>query len=281
MALAVAPGFLLMLYFYKRDTHEPEPQEKVAQMMGWGALCVIPALILELMAPAIFPFVSGDNLISIAINAYLVVAVAEELCKFIAVKKKIYDDPELDEPYDGVVYCVATSLGFAIVENVQRSDLNPVEEAMGYQQLIDEHSYTQADLAQVIGKSRSHVANTLRLLKLPEDVRTMLVSGDLSAGHARTLITAEDPTGLARRIVREGLSVRQAEALQQGAEKGGATRSEREKPQKDADTLALERLVGDALGMKVTITHEVNGGQLKIAYKNLEQLDEVCRRLQR
>ena len=173
------------------------------------------------------------------------------------------------------------ALELAIVENVQRSDLNPVEEAMGYQQLIDEHSYTQADLAQVIGKSRSHVANTLRLLKLPEDVRTMLVSGDLSAGHARTLITAEDPTGLARRIVLEGLSVRQVEALQQGAEKGGATRSEREKPQKDADTLALERLVGDALGMKVTITHEVNGGQLKIAYKNLEQLDEVCRRLQR
>lgn len=107
-----------MLYFYKRDTHEPEPQEKVAQMMGWGALCVIPALILELTAPAIFPLVNGDNLFSIALNAYLVVALAEELCKFIAVKKKIYDDPELDEPYDGVVYCVATSLGFAIVENV-------------------------------------------------------------------------------------------------------------------------------------------------------------------
>lgn len=107
-----------MLYFYKRDTHEPEPQEKVAQMMGWGALCVIPALILELTAPAIFPLVTGDNLFSIALNAYLVVALAEEFCKFMAVKKKIYDDPELDEPYDGVVYCVATSLGFAIVENV-------------------------------------------------------------------------------------------------------------------------------------------------------------------
>ena len=172
------------------------------------------------------------------------------------------------------------ALELAIVENVQRSDLNPVEEAMGYQQLIEEHNYTQADLAQVIGKSRSHVANTLRLLKLPEDVRTMLVNGDLSAGHARTLITADDPTGLARRIVRDGLSVRQAEALQQTPEKSGS-KAKGSRTQKDADTLALERLVGDALGMKVVIDHGSNGGVVKIAYANLEQLDEVCRRLQR
>src|SRR5690606_34069651 len=101
------------------------------------------------------------------------------------------------------------ALELAIIENVQRADLNPVEEAQGYQQLIDEHSYTQADLGQVIGKSRSHVANTLRLLRLPEPIRDMLVDGSLSAGHARTLVTAEDPAGLARRIVEEGLSVRQ------------------------------------------------------------------------
>ncbi|MFP1630582.1 ParB/RepB/Spo0J family partition protein [Zhengella sp. ZM62] len=173
------------------------------------------------------------------------------------------------------------ALELAIVENVQRSDLNPVEEAMGYQQLIEDHNYTQADLAQVIGKSRSHVANTLRLLKLPDDVRTMLVNGDLSAGHARTLITADDPTGLARRIVRDGLSVRQAEALQQTPDKRGGSKAQGTKSQKDADTIALERLVGDALGMKVNIDHGSNGGVVRIAYANLEQLDEVCRRLQR
>ncbi len=107
------------------------------------------------------------------------------------------------------------AMELAIVENVQRADLNPVEEAQGYQRLIDEHKYTQADLAQVIGKSRSHVANTLRLLKLPDVIRDLLVDGSLSAGHARTLVNAEDPAGLARRIVEGGLSVRQAEALAQ------------------------------------------------------------------
>ena len=107
------------------------------------------------------------------------------------------------------------ALELAIIENVQRADLNPVEEALGYQQLIDEHDYTQADLGQIIGKSRSHVANTLRLLKLPDAIRDMIIDGALSAGHARTLVTAEDPAGLAERIVEGGLSVRQAEALAQ------------------------------------------------------------------
>ena len=113
-----------------------------------------------------------------------------------------------------------TALELAIIENVQRADLNPVEEAQGYQQLIDEHNYTQADLGQVIGKSRSHVANTLRLLKLPDVIRDMLVDGALSAGHARTLVTAADPAGLAKRIVEGGLSVRQAEALAQQPDPG-------------------------------------------------------------
>lgn len=108
-----------------------------------------------------------------------------------------------------------TALELAIIENVQRADLNPVEEARGYQQLMDEHGYSQADLGQVIGKSRSHVANTLRLLKLPDVVHDMLVSGTLSAGHARTLVTADNPAEVARRIVEDGLSVRQAEALAQ------------------------------------------------------------------
>src|SRR5690606_30948953 len=123
-------------------------------------------------------------------------------------------------------------------ENVQRADLNPLEEAAGYQQLIDEHSYTQADLGQIIGKSRSHVANTLRLLKLPGAVQDMIVDGSLTAGHARTLITAADPAGLARRIAEEGLSVRQAENLAQrpADETSPAPRSH---ALKDADTLSL------------------------------------------
>ncbi|MBE0694297.1 MAG: ParB/RepB/Spo0J family partition protein [Aquamicrobium sp.] len=172
------------------------------------------------------------------------------------------------------------ALELAIIENVQRADLNPVEEALGYQQLIDEHNYTQADLGQVIGKSRSHVANTLRLLKLPDSIRDMLVDGSLSAGHARTLVTAEDPAALARRIVEEGLSVRQAEALAQEPARGTADGSKRSAPApKDADTLALEKALSDATGLKVTIAHGPKGGELKIAYRTLEQLDELCRRL--
>lgn len=169
------------------------------------------------------------------------------------------------------------ALELAIVENVQRADLNPLEEALGYQQLIDEHGYSQADLGQVIGKSRSHVANTLRLLRLPESVRTMLAGGALSAGHARTLVTAENPEKLARRIVDGGLSVRQAEALAQEPE--GQPAKRREPPEKDADTMALEKLLSDSTGLKVAITHHQKGGELRIAYRTLDQLDELCRRL--
>jgi len=174
-----------------------------------------------------------------------------------------------------------TALELAIIENVQRTDLNPVEEALGYQQLIDDHGYTQADLGQVIGKSRSHVANTLRLLKLPDVIRDMLVDGALSAGHARTLVTAEDPAGLAKRIVEEGLSVRQAEALAQKPAGGTppSTRPAASAPEKDADTLALEKLMTDTIGMIVTIEHKERGGSIRVAYRTLEQLDELCRRL--
>lgn len=173
------------------------------------------------------------------------------------------------------------ALELAIIENVQRADLNPVEEALGYQQLIDDHSYTQADLGQVIGKSRSHVANTLRLLKLPDAIRDMLVDGALSAGHARTLVTAADPAGLARRIVEDGLSVRQAEALAQEPVRVSSGIKASESAPKDADTLALEKMLSDVTGMKVQISHGRKGGELKISYKSLEQLDELCRRLQR
>ncbi|BCH13863.1 MULTISPECIES: ParB/RepB/Spo0J family partition protein [unclassified Mesorhizobium] len=173
-----------------------------------------------------------------------------------------------------------TALELAIIENVQRTDLNPVEEAMGYQQLIDDHGYTQADLGQVIGKSRSHVANTLRLLKLPDVIRDMLVDGALSAGHARTLVTAQDPAGLAKRIVEDGLSVRQAEALAQMPAGAPTVKRQPAAPvQKDADTRALEKLMTDTLGMFVTIEHNERGGVISVAYRTLEQLDELCRRL--
>lgn len=173
-----------------------------------------------------------------------------------------------------------TALELAIIENVQRADLNPVEEALGYQQLIDEHNYTQADLGQVIGKSRSHVANTLRLLKLPEVIRDLLVDGSLSAGHARTLVTAADPAGLAKRIVEEGLSVRQAELLAQTPAKTPETKSaDHRRPDRDPDTVALERTLTDIIGLKVAVAHKSRGGEVRIAYKTLEQLDDLCRRL--
>ncbi len=173
------------------------------------------------------------------------------------------------------------SLELAIIENVQRADLNPLEEAMGYQQLIDEHQYTQADLAKTIGKSRSHVANTLRLMKLPDQVRTMVSEGSLSSGHARALITLDNPIDLARKISAEGLSVRQAEQLaahwDEAPKKSGSGPAKKEK---DADTRALEKKLSDRLGMKVVLDHKDNGkGRMVIDYKSLEQLDQLEKKL--
>ncbi|MEX2745266.1 ParB/RepB/Spo0J family partition protein [Rhizobium mongolense] len=176
-----------------------------------------------------------------------------------------------------------TALEIAIVENVQRSDLNPLEEALGYEQLIAEYGYTQNDLGEIIGKSRSHVANSLRLLKLPEPVREFLAAGSLSAGHARALVPTSDPTALARTIVSKGMSVRDAEKLAQNDIKAQSEpqRAAAPRDQKDSDTLALERTLSDTLGLDVTINHKSSGGQIRIAYKSLEQLEEVCRLLER
>lgn len=168
------------------------------------------------------------------------------------------------------------ALELAIIENVQRADLNAVDEALGYGELIDQFGYTQNDLAQVIGKSRSHVANTLRLLKLPDDVRQLLAEGKLTAGHARTLITVDDPSALAQKIVRDGLSVRAAEDLSQKRD----TPKPKVPPEpKDTDTLALERQLSDALGLKVVLSPKGESGRMEIRYSTLEQLDDVCRRL--
>jgi ParB family chromosome partitioning protein len=171
------------------------------------------------------------------------------------------------------------ALELAIIENVQRVDLNPLEEAQGYGQLLDQFAYTQQDLAQVIGKSRSHVANTLRLLKLPQNVRDMLARGELTAGHARTLITADDPAALAREIVDGGLSVREAEALTQQRIVPERKSLQRPSEARDSDTLALEKRLSDVLGLAVAITHSEAGGKLEIRYKTLEQLDGVCLKL--
>ncbi|SUB03102.1 Chromosome-partitioning protein parB [Pannonibacter phragmitetus] len=176
------------------------------------------------------------------------------------------------------------ALELAIIENVQRADLNPIEEALGYEQLTAEFNYSQGELAKLIGKSRSHVANTLRLLKLPNAVKDYLSEGLITAGHARALITLEDPSALAELIVEKGLSVRDAEKLAQDPEilsklsgpKDPVTRAE-----KDADTRALEKRLTDTLGLKVAIGHKPgkDTGELKIKYASLEQLDELCRKL--
>ncbi|MDQ1187438.1 ParB/RepB/Spo0J family partition protein [Agrobacterium larrymoorei] len=173
-----------------------------------------------------------------------------------------------------------TALELAIVENVQRSDLNPLEEALGYEQLIAEHGYTQNDLGEIIGKSRSHVANSLRLLKLPDPVRDMLSEGSLSAGHARALVSTSDPTTLAKAIVLKGLSVRDAERMAQNDIRSQLDPMQSRKPEKDSDTVALERTLSDALGLDVSISHKGNGGQVRISYKTLEQLEAVCRLLE-
>ncbi len=171
------------------------------------------------------------------------------------------------------------SLELAIIENVQRADLNPVEEALGYQQLMDEHFYKQAELGKVIGKSRSHVANTLRLLKLPPKVQSLLASGALSSGHARALITLDAPEMLAQRIVSEGLSVRQIERIVAEAANPQQSKQKAAKQNivtQDADTKALEKRLNDALGLKVVIRHSKSGnGRISIDYKSLEQLDEL------
>jgi ParB family chromosome partitioning protein len=171
------------------------------------------------------------------------------------------------------------ALELAIVENVQRADLNALEEANGYQRLMDEFGYTQAALGDVIGKSRPHIANTLRLLKLPESVQGFVRDGKLSAGHARALIGSDDPEAAARRIIEGGLSVRDAEAIADKPKRGGKGAS-RGGGRKDADTAAMEKRLADTLGLTVVIKHGAGeSGELRIQYATADQLEEVARRL--
>jgi ParB family chromosome partitioning protein len=174
------------------------------------------------------------------------------------------------------------ALELAIIENVQRTDLNPLEEATGYQVLAAEFDHSQDDIAKIVGKSRSHVANTLRLLKLPDTVKAYINAGKLSAGHARALINQPDPEAVAREIVAKGLNVRQVEALgQERAEAVGKKAKSRSRLVKDADTIAIEKRLSDALGLVVGIDHRGKGGVLRVRYRTLEQLDDVIRRLEK
>lgn len=199
-----------------------------------------------------------------------------------------------------------TALELALVENIQRKDLNPIEEAAGYQRLMDEFGYTQEMLATTVHKSRSHIANLLRLLALPEDIRQMVETDQLSMGHARALMTTPNPAALAQEVIRRGLNVRQTEKLAL-VEKGGEERKPRKprgtmtplpeteraalaiqthaqamhaaQAKKDPDILALEQTLSENLGLKVAITDRGQAGEINIAYESLEQLDEILRRL--
>ncbi len=170
------------------------------------------------------------------------------------------------------------ALEIAIVENVQRADLNPLEEASGYTQLAADYGYAHADIARIVGKSRSHIANTMRLTNLPEHSRALLASGAISAGHARALLAVADPDALADRIVAKGLTVRDVERL---GERAGLSPHKPRKPAApvDPDTRALEDKLGLALGAKVTIRHSGESGEIRIAFRNFDQLDDFCRRL--
>jgi len=172
------------------------------------------------------------------------------------------------------------ALELALIENIQREDLSPIEEAKGYRQLMDDFDHRQEDIAQTVGKSRSHIANLLRLLSLPRAVQDMISGGELSAGHARALVTTDDPLQLAKIIIAGGLSVRAAEALAQEHSAARKSSPAKAKAGKDADTRMLEKQVSNQIGLMVSIDHKgAKGGKVIIKYKSLEQLDELVDQL--
>ena len=175
----------------------------------------------------------------------------------------------------------AVTAELALIENVQREDLNPLEEAEGYRQLIKRHGHTQDGVSRLVHKSRSHVANLLRLLDLPEFVRESLLKGDISMGHARAVANAPDPEELTRQIIQDGLSVRQAEEQARREKRPNVARAAPAPAAKavDADLEALERQLGDMLGLKVQVSHKGQGGNVTLHYSSLDQLDMICQRL--
>ncbi|MFP5328793.1 MAG: ParB/RepB/Spo0J family partition protein [Alphaproteobacteria bacterium] len=177
----------------------------------------------------------------------------------------------------------STSAEIALIENVQREDLNAIEEAEGYRKLIQKYGHTQDALSKLVHKSRSHIANLLRLLELPDSVKQLLLRGDITMGHARAIAAAPEPEDLAQEIVAKGLSVRQAEALAQRVKPGAghdiARASARNARTVDADLQALERQLGDMLGLRVRVSHDGKSGTVTLHYSSLDQLDMICQRL--
>ena len=173
----------------------------------------------------------------------------------------------------------AETLEVALLENIQRRDLNAIEEAEGYKRLIQEFGHTQDALGRLVHKSRSHIANLLRLLDLPESVRALVVGGELTMGHARALIGAVDPDALAQEVVQRGLSVRETEKLAKFGKPGRERQPKLEYKGASADIDALERQLGDMVGLKVKITHRPDGGVVALSYSTLDQLDMICQRL--
>ncbi|MBK3799121.1 ParB/RepB/Spo0J family partition protein [Azospirillum brasilense] len=177
------------------------------------------------------------------------------------------------------------ALEIALIENIQRQDLTPLEEAEGYKRLMEEFEHTQEDLARSVGKSRSHVANMMRLLALPDPVKGMVQEGALSAGHARALLTSSDPVSVAREVVKRGLNVRQTEDLMRGSapvkakKAGGRGGAATDPTLKDVDLVNLEEEISARIGLKVAITPQGKGGSITIHYQTLDQLDDVLRRL--
>ena len=188
-----------------------------------------------------------------------------------------------DVPIVAVDVTEDEALQLAIIENVQRTDLNAIEEASGYQALINDFKHSHDEIAKTVGKSRVHITNTLRLLRLPEKVQSLVRSGKVSAGHARVLIGRPDAEELAQKIVEMGLSVRQVEEWGRAGKENGKSPTppaSRSRADKDADTVALERRVTDALGLEVTVDHRGEAGVVHVRYRSLDQLDEVVRRLE-
>jgi ParB family transcriptional regulator, chromosome partitioning protein len=189
-----------------------------------------------------------------------------------------------DVPIVSVDVTEDEALQLAIIENVQRTDLNSIEEASGYQALINDFKHSHDEIAKTVGKSRVHITNTLRLLKLPDKVQSLVRSGKISAGHARVLVGRSDAEELAQKIVDLGLNVRQVEEWGRAGKETGKSpppSAAKARSSKDADTVALERRVTDALGLEVTVDHRGEAGVVHIRYRNLDQLDEVVRRLER
>jgi ParB family chromosome partitioning protein len=191
-----------------------------------------------------------------------------------AQRARLHEVPVLIRDFDEI-----ETLEVSIVENVQRQDLNAIEEAEAYKRLIEEFGHTQEALAKLVHKSRSHVANLLRLLDLPQPVRAMVGSGELSMGHARALISADDPAALAEEVVRRDLSVRDTEKLVRSSKLRPAPSGRSGGGVINADIEALERQLGDMLGLKVKITHRADGGLVALNYSSLDQLDMICQRL--